>query len=107
MSPARTLNDDRTLGRIEERLDNLIDEFKSERTDRRAQTETITAMGEALRVVTRELSEIKPLALDYRDNKTAAMGAARAGKLIWGSMVGMAALIGAIVTEIARYVQRI
>lgn len=94
----------RMLGGIQANQDNIRREFERERDDaalhRRALRETVGAMGEAIRTLTTRMTEISPLVDSYRETRDQAIGAARLGKLMWATLLGVSAFFGAILAKI-------
>lgn len=110
---ARAVNADRTddfartLGAIERELQIFTKEFQRERDGaadhRKALRETITALSEAVRALTKEVADMKPLVQEYREARDQAKGAAKFGKLLWAGAIGCGAAIASIVQWIASH----
>lgn len=86
------------FARIDERLTILIRQFDREQEDheefRRSLTETIAALSEAVRALTKELSDMKPIVLDYRETRDSAKGMVAATRWFGGLMLGAGSLVG-------------
>ncbi len=104
----------RTLGVIEAKVEGLRAEFNRERdgaqSHRQSLRETITALAQAVRDLTGQLTalngdlaEIKPLVNDYRENRDQARGAAKLGRWLYGAFIAVAAVAGVIVNEVWKW----
>lgn len=92
------------VAKVEERLANLIDEYRQDRHEAREERASHKTMLDILSGSMRELNntmtEIKPLVMDYREKRAEHRGAARLKSWILAVAVSASSICGAIINEI-------
>lgn len=109
---------DRELGELTERVDTLSREFKQGRDElaqelqrereatvlhRDGLNQILQSLGEAVRAQTKEITEMKPLVMDYREHRAEKRGAASVKKWLLGTVVSVSTIIGAVLNEIWKF----
>lgn len=83
----------RAIGSLEANVRTLAEELKEEREGaaehRRDLREVISSLSQSVRTLADQVHEIRPIVLQYREQRDEAKGAARYRKWLWG-IVGAA-----------------
>jgi hypothetical protein len=89
-------------GRIEERLDNLIDAFQQERdraeTQRTAVLEGMNVLSTGVRELTNEVQAMKPAVADYKETRAEARGIGRLLRGVWIVLAWAGTIVVALIT---------
>lgn len=92
----------RAMGALEERVSNLVKSVEREREDAHTHRESLrnvmTALGEAVRALTLQITDIVPDIKDYRERRAELRGQVRLGKAVWFGAIGGAMGFGALVS---------
>lgn len=90
----------RAIASLEAQLKHFVTDFYRERDSaaqhRQSLREVVGAMGEAVRLLSGEMAEIKPVILEYRETRAEARGAAKLVRWMWALAVAVAGFAGAL-----------
>ncbi len=113
---AKTESDDRWMGRIEERLDGMIEEARRVRerstevltetrlerdraeAHRQAVLDGMSVLNNTVRVLANEVESMKPVVADYKEKLSEGRGMARLGNWIWAGVGAIVASAIAVFT---------
>ena len=90
-------------GRVEERLNNLIETIGKDRTEndnfRKDMREVIQSLSGSVQACARQIADISPSVVEHRQKFAELKGAAKLGKVVWAGIVGGSAMIGAVASK--------
>ena len=105
MVPPRSI--DRELGELSVKVKNLSEEFQREcdaaSTHRKDLRIVVDALGSAVRNLTTEIANMKPLLLDYATTSAENRAADRVRKWAIGTFLSAATMVGAILNEVWKH----
>jgi len=93
----------RWRGRVEERLDNLIESISKDRSEsvqfRNDMREVIQSLSGSVQACSQKIEDIGPYVKIHQQKFAELSGAAKLGRVVWAGIIGGSAVIGAVASK--------